>query len=106
MTAHGQLSRARKNALADINLTHVWAYDECMPIDNSDLDRYQQAYKNATEQWVAAIREEEALATPDHSIRAWERWEQAGFKAKEAQEKATLAKEAYKAGLRLRDYSM
>jgi hypothetical protein len=77
-----------------------------MPIDTSDLDRYQRAYKEATEQWVAAIREEEALATPDHSVRAWERWEQTGFKAKEAKEKATLAKEAYKAGLRRLDYGM
>jgi len=77
-----------------------------MPIDTSDLDRYQRAYKEATDQWIAAIREEEALATPDHSIRAWERWEQAGFKAQEAQNRATVAKEAYKAGLRLLDYGM
>lgn len=61
-------------------------------------------YKEAVERWVAAIREEEALATPDHSIRAWERWEHAGFKAKDAGEQATTAKEAYKAGLRLLDY--
>lgn len=77
-----------------------------MPIENSDLDRYQRAYKEATDQWIAAIRAEEALATPDHSNRAWERWEQAGFKAKEAQERADVAKQAYKAGLRLLDFDM
>jgi hypothetical protein len=35
---------------------------------------------------------------------AWERWDQAGFKEQDAQEKAKAAKEAYKAGLRQRDY--
>ncbi len=75
-----------------------------MAIERSDLDRLQVLYKEAVDRWVAAVREEEALATPDHSIRAWERWEQAGFNAKDAEEKATTAKEAYKAGLRLLDY--
>ena len=66
----------------------------------------QLLYKEAVDRWVAAIREEEGLATPDHSIVAWERWEQAGFAAKEAQDKAETAKEAYKAGLRQRDYDI
>jgi hypothetical protein len=73
-------------------------------IERSELDRLQRLYKEAVERWVAAIREEEALATPDHSIVAWEQWEQAGFKAQEAADQATEAKEAYKAGLRLLDY--
>ena len=66
----------------------------------------QLLYKEAVDRWVAAIREEEALATPDHSIVAWERWEQAGFAAKSAQDKADVAKEAYKAGLRELDYDI
>ena len=69
-------------------------------MERSELDRLQQVYKQAVEQWIAAIREEEALATSDHSIVAWERWEQAGFKAQEAQDQATVAKEAYKDALR------
>lgn len=77
-----------------------------MAIETSELDRLQQAYKEAVERWIAAIREEEALATPDHSIVAWEIWEQAGFKAEEAHDQATAAKEAYKAGLRLLDYQI
>jgi len=72
--------------------------------DRSELDRLQQAYKMAVDNWVAAIREEEALATPDYSIPAWERWEQAGFKEQDAQDKAKAAKEAYIEGLRKRDY--
>ena len=77
-----------------------------MPIDRSALDRLQQVYKEAVDRWVAAIREEEALATPDHSLVAWERWEQAGFKTQEAQQQATVAKEAYKDGLRSLDYNI
>jgi hypothetical protein len=77
-----------------------------VPIDRSELDRLQRLYKEAVDRWVTAIREEEALATPDHSIVAWERWEHAGFKAKEALDQVALAKEAYKDGLRNRDYEI
>jgi flagellar biosynthesis/type III secretory pathway protein FliH len=75
-----------------------------MPIDRTELDRLQQAYKTAVDLWVAAIREEEALATPDYTLPAWERWDQAGFKEQDAQEKAQAAKAAYKEGLRQLDY--
>ncbi len=77
-----------------------------MPIERSELDRLQQVYKEAVERWVAAIREEEALATPDHSIVAWERWEQAGFEAQGAHDRAIAAKEAYKDALRHLDYDI
>jgi hypothetical protein len=77
-----------------------------MAIERSELDLLRQSYKAAVEEWIAAIREEEALATSDHSIRAWERWEQAGFKEQEVQDKANEAKEAYKDGLRLIDYDI
>jgi hypothetical protein len=77
-----------------------------MPIERSDLDRLQRVYKDAVDQWIAVIREEESLATPDHSTAAWELWEQAGFKAQEAQDRATAAKEAYKDGLRQLDYEI
>lgn len=77
-----------------------------MPFERSELDRLQQAYKEAVDRWVAAIRDEEALATPDHSIAAWDRWDHAGFQAQAAQEQATVAKEAYKDGLRLLDYNI
>jgi len=77
-----------------------------VPPEPSELDLLQQVYKEAVDRWVAAIRAEEALATPDHSIVAWELWEQAGFKAQEAQDQATAAKEAYKAGLRELDYDI
>lgn len=45
-----------------------------MPMDRTELDRLQRIYKEAVDRWVTAIREEQALATPDHAIVAWERW--------------------------------
>jgi hypothetical protein len=77
-----------------------------MAIGRTDLDRLQKSYKDAVDLWIAAIREEENLATPDHSIAAWELWEQAGFKADDARNQANTAEEAYKDGLRLLDYSI
>jgi hypothetical protein len=77
-----------------------------MAIERTELDALQRAYKDAVDLWIAAIRDEENLATADHSIAAWESWEQAGFKADEARDRANTAKEAYKGGLRLLDYDI
>jgi hypothetical protein len=77
-----------------------------MAIERTELDALQKAYKDAVDLWIAAIRDEENLATPDHSIAAWEIWEQAGFQADEARGRANVAKEAYKDGLRLLDYAI
>jgi hypothetical protein len=62
---------------------------------NSKLPR-----KQAVDQWVAAIRAEESLATPDHSEVAMERWDAAGFTEQEAQTKANHARDQYKDALR------
>ncbi len=69
-----------------------------------DLDTLRLAYKQATDEWVAAIREEEALATPDHSMVAMEKWDAAHLKEQDAQKKAKVAQEAYKDGLRQANY--
>jgi len=76
-----------------------------VPIETSELDRLRQEYKEAVELLVAAIREEEALATPDHSVRAWDLWEQVGFKAEKLGKQAEVAKDAYIDGLRKVDFS-
>jgi hypothetical protein len=65
-----------------------------------NLDQLRAAYKQAVDEWVEAIRAEEALATPDHSMVAWEKWDDAHFAEHDAHEKATQAREAYKGGLR------
>jgi hypothetical protein len=66
----------------------------------ANLDQLRLAYKQATDEWVATIRAEEALATPDHSMIAWEKWDAAHFLEHDAHTKATTAREAYKDGLR------
>lgn len=75
-------------------------------MDKAEYDRLRQAYKDAVDQWVATIREEEALATPDHSETAMERWDAAGFKEQDAQKKSLAAKEAYKGALRMFNYGI
>jgi hypothetical protein len=71
-----------------------------------DLDQLRLAYKKATDEWVAAIRAEEDLATPDHSMIAWEKWDAAQFTEQDAQAKANEAREAYKGGLRNVNYNI
>jgi hypothetical protein len=72
----------------------------------TDLDQLRLAYKAAVDGWVAAIRAEEALATPDHSMTAMEKWDDARFKEQDAQEKAAKAREAYKDALREANYGI
>jgi len=70
-----------------------------------DLDALLAAYKSAVEEWVATIREEENFATPDHSMKEWEVWDQAGFKEEDARDKAKEAREAYVNALREKLYN-
>jgi hypothetical protein len=72
----------------------------------ANLDQLRLTYKQATDEWVAAIRAEEALATPDHSMIAWEKWDDAHFREHDAHTKATTAREAYKDGLRSLNYGI
>jgi hypothetical protein len=55
---------------------------------------------------VGAIRAEEALATPDHSMTAMEKWDAARFTEQDAQTKAVKAREAYKDALRNANYGI
>jgi hypothetical protein len=73
-------------------------------MDTSKLDELRANYKAATEQWVAAIRAEEALATTDHSMVAMERWDAADFIVQDAQKNASAARDLYKDELRKIDY--
>ena len=67
----------------------------------SELDQLRTAYKRATDEWVNAIRAEEALATVDHSMTAMEKWDDAHFREEDAHKAAVEARDAYKDGLRL-----
>jgi hypothetical protein len=72
----------------------------------ADLDQLRLAYKQATDEWVATIRAEEELATPDHSMLAWEKWDDAHFREHDAHTKFTAAREAYKDALRAVNYGI
>lgn len=71
-----------------------------MPIEVQELDELQSTYKAAVEEWIAAIRHEEALASVDHSVAQVDQWELAGDAEDEARQKAKTAKKAYEDGLR------
>ena len=53
-------------------------------MENAELDKLRFNYKAAVERWIAAIRSEENLATPDHSMVAVEDWDQADFAEEDA----------------------
>lgn len=68
--------------------------------NTAELDALRDAYKAAVEKWIAAIHEEENLATPDHRVPAVDIWEHAGFSEEEARTLAKEAKKAYEDALR------
>jgi hypothetical protein len=71
-----------------------------MESDTSKLDEMQAAYKAAVEKWIAAIKEEEALASVNHTIAEVDRWEGAHFKEDEIRSEVKAAKKAYEDALR------
>jgi aminopeptidase N len=75
-------------------------------MDKQNLDALRAAYKSAVDAWVDAIRAEEALAVPDHSMLAMEKWDAAHFEEQYALAKASAAREAYKDGLRELNYNI
>jgi hypothetical protein len=75
-------------------------------MSKEDLDQLRLAYKAAVDEWVNAIRAEEALASADHSIVAMELWDEAHFKEHDAHTKATEARETYKDALRSVNYGI
>jgi hypothetical protein len=72
----------------------------------ADLDQLSLSYRKAVDEWVDAIRAEQALAIPDHSMVAMEEWDTAHFREDDAHTKATEAHEAYKDGLRGVNYGI
>jgi hypothetical protein len=66
----------------------------------AELDRMQTGYKAAVEEWIAAIREEEALASVNHSLAEVDRWEAAHDKEEDRRSRAKEAKRGYEDGLR------
>ena len=68
--------------------------------DHLDLDKMQAAYQAAVEEWIAAIRQEEALASVNHTVAEVDKWEAAHFKEDEIRSKVKAAKKRYEDALR------
>jgi hypothetical protein len=72
-----------------------------MAVEISELNELQSSYKAAVDEWVAIIREEEALASvADHSVAEVDAWEEAHDREDEARGRAKAAKRAYEDALR------
>ena len=71
-----------------------------MPVDVAELDQMQANYKAAVEAWIGAIRDEEALASVNHSVAEVDKWENAADREDEARAKVKEAKKAYEDALR------
>jgi len=64
------------------------------------IAQLQAAYKVALEEWVAAIRQEEALVSNVHSVEEIDQWEAAHFKEDDLRNKVKTIKEQYEDVLR------
>ena len=71
-----------------------------MTIDSSELDQMQKNYKAAVDEWVAAIRQEEALASVNHNVAEIDQWENAADREEKLRGKAKAAKTEYESALR------
>jgi hypothetical protein len=71
-----------------------------MSTEHSELDQMQAAYKAAVEEWIASIKEEEALASVNHTVADLDKWEQASMREEEVRSKVKSAKKQYEDALR------
>jgi len=73
-------------------------------MENTNFDQLLHDYKQSVDAWVAAIRAEEALATPDHSMVEMEMWDSAGLEVHDTERAAKKARDLYKNALRKKNY--
>jgi hypothetical protein len=71
-----------------------------MPETQIHLDALKAAYKSAVEDWIAAIREEEALVSVTRNVAEIDRWEAAHFREDDLRKEVKAAKKAYEDALR------
>lgn len=74
------------------------------PEQTAELDRLQGQYKKAVDDWVEAIRKEEALASVPHNVAELDTWEAAYFDEYSLRNKVRAAKTAYEDALRRKFY--
>jgi hypothetical protein len=66
-----------------------------MENETVEVDELQAAYKAAVEEWIVAIRREEALASVNHTVAELDQWKQAHFDEDDARNKVLAAKRRY-----------
>ena len=71
-----------------------------MANDVAELDQMQADYKAAVEEWIAAIKQEEALASVNHTVAEVDKWEAAHFSEDAMRSKVKAAKKQYEDALR------
>jgi hypothetical protein len=65
-----------------------------------ELDQLQADYKAAVDDWVKAIREEEALASANHNVAELDKWEAAHFREHKLHKEVDYRKRLYENALR------
>ena len=71
-----------------------------METETQELDLLQGKYKVAVEEWVSAIRHDEALASGNHTVAEIDKWEAADLAEDEICSSVKAAKSDYEGGLR------
>jgi hypothetical protein len=71
-----------------------------MQNDALELNQMQAAYKAAVDEWIAAIKQEEALPSVNHSVAEVDKWEGAHFAEDKLRSKVKAAKKQYEDALR------
>jgi hypothetical protein len=77
-----------------------------MEQESSRINEMQSDYNTAVEAWIGAIREEEALASGNHSVAEIDQWEHAHFHEEDLRNKAKAAKKTYEGALRSKFYGI
>jgi hypothetical protein len=73
-----------------------------MSSEHPELDDLQTAYKAAVEAWISSIRNEEALASANHSMIEIDQWEKAHLDEDEMRNTVKGAKAKYEDALRVK----
>ena len=71
-----------------------------MTIETAELDQMQKLYKAAVEDWIAAIRQEETLASVNHDVADVDKWEAAHSREEDLRNNVLAAKKRYEDALR------
>jgi len=61
-----------------------------MTIGTVELDQMQKSYKAAVEEWIAAIKQEEALASVNHDVAEVDKWQAAHFSEEDLRNNSRL----------------